>query len=516
MYKTTVTDNSETRNSQPTLTGNQHRKSFRYFLAIVPVVLVLLISTSYQQNHNDVNYFKRDDFAPEVRDSLKNFLAAVHADALPFSTCKSEWTFIKNFYKENGFRPVWIHLKGLDDRALHLVQLIGQAREFGLEPDNYHISTIRKLIADFEKEKDEFSGISMDFKIEILLTDAAFRMMIHLHSGYQPLDSAFSVGRIFGFPEILMKGITENDISGSILSVEPQFMEYINLRHAAADFLTVSSLNNAVLKDQDDSLDENNSLYRYRLLALNLDRLRKRKYADSRMIYVNIPSYSLKIIEKNHLADTFRIIVGNPTTPTPQLSGTMETVVANPVWYVPRSIAMEEILPKLKSDTNYLERNGFTVLDRHYRAVDSKTIGLMNIQSDDFDYTFRQKRGADNSLGKVKFLFTNPHSVYLHDTPGKTLFAKENRAFSHGCIRVQHPERLANYILHEINADTTQFEQLLETGQQHEFKLASPLAIHITYITCEADNNGNVNFYKDIYGIDKKELAELATFQGGL
>jgi murein L,D-transpeptidase YcbB/YkuD len=250
------------------------------------------------------------------------------------------------------------------------------------------------------------------------------------------------------------------------------------------------------------------------MLALNLDRLRKKHYSDSALLYVNIPAFRLKILEGNLVKDTFRVIVGNPASPTPILSGRMQRIIANPMWYVPRSITMNEILPKIKSDSNYLARNNFRLLDKNNNLVNAQDINLSQISDKDFDYTVRQNRGSDNSLGQVKFIFSNPYAVYLHDTPGKALFSKDLRAFSHGCVRVQQPERLANYILREINSDTTDFAQLMQKGQHREFNISEPLSIHITYITCEADDSGSVFFYKDIYGIDKKELDDLSTYMG--
>jgi murein L,D-transpeptidase YcbB/YkuD len=172
------------------------------------------------------------------------------------------------------------------------------------------------------------------------------------------------------------------------------------------------------------------------------------------------------------------------------------------------------MLPKIKSDSTYLERNGFRILDKNMRLVNNGDLDFNTLSENQFDYTFRQNRGTDNSLGQAKFIFTNPHAVYIHDTPGKGLFAKDLRAFSHGCIRIEHPERLANYILHNINSDTTNFARLMETGRQQEFKVSSALSVHITYVTCEADEEGTLYFYKDIYGIDEEELRKLAPFMG--
>jgi murein L,D-transpeptidase YcbB/YkuD len=192
----------------------------------------------------------------------------------------------------------------------------------------------------------------------------------------------------------------------------------------------------------------------------------------------------------------------------------MKTIIANPVWYVPKSITMKEILPKIKADTGYLRRNGFRILDDRYRTVNERSLDLNALSGDDFNYTLRQNRGADNALGQVKFIFPNPYAIYLHDTPGKTLFAKDIRAFSHGCIRIKDPERLAGYIIHEINGDDTDMAALIRNGGHREIDIAVNLPIQIRYITCEADESGNLFFYKDIYGIDEKELLQLQVYMG--
>ncbi len=495
-------------NDAPTGTSKTYhpqRLSFRYFMAFVPFILVLLISTSYQHKHDDVNYFERDDFAPEVKDSLRNFIAAVKT-CCNVDPLSNEWDFIKGFYSDNGYRPIWIHLNGLDDGTEQLIQLIEKSREFGLNPDNYHIQSIRNRINAYQNIQ---ARVYMDFALEVTLTDAAFRLMFNLHSGYLPYDSAFSSGIADEFASILLRSVAENNVYAGIVSAEPQFYEYQKLRQATAVFLTENELNYAEITDSSTLIERE---FRFNRLALNLDRLRKQTYNPERMIYVNIPSYTLRIFEKNQIADTFRVIVGNPATPTPVLSGTMQSIIANPEWFVPKSIALNEILPKLKSDTTYLQKHGYSVLDVRLRVVDAASINFSNIKTSDFNYTFRQKRGSANSLGTAKFLFDNPYAVYLHDTPSRALFAKQKRALSHGCVRLQHPERLANYILRNINSDTTHFEKVVETGLHSEFRLKSDLPVHITYITCEATGNGRIVFYDDIYNYDRTEIEAMLQF----
>jgi len=256
------------------------------------------------------------------------------------------------------------------------------------------------------------------------------------------------------------------------------------------------------------------SLYRYRMLALNLDRLRKQDNSVDNLLYVNIPAYRLKIFKENQLQDIYRVIVGNPQTPTPQLTSKVERIIANPVWDVPESITKNELLPRIKSDTGYLKRNHFRLINKQNRKVSYETIDPNMMSDAEFGYTLRQEASSDNALGRVKFIFSNPYAVYLHDTPGKTLFSKDVRDLSHGCIRVQNPEKLAEYMVRVIQSDSTDICRLIEKGIHREINLSTAIPIHISYITCETDEKGSLFFYKDIYGIDQKELAEMANYIG--
>jgi murein L,D-transpeptidase YcbB/YkuD len=574
MHKTTVIDNGcthRTDSGKAKSNLNYQQRLFRYFLMVLPFALILLISTSYQQNPDEQNYFEQEYYSPEVIDSLKNFVLS--GSFLNLANTGKDYSascqYLRDFYSDNRYRPVWIHYKGLSERGVELISLFERAREYGLEPGNYHIQEIRELKHQMEILSETRKEVVMDFNLEILLSDAAFRFMINLHSGYQSFDSLlYSTAWVIDLHKVMLHGLSQGNLIESILSVEPVFIEYIKLRSANALFVKTNALNDQVAQihypnrdtialtseikealimlgyvnrnDQSANIPEalrnfqryhgltadgrpglntiealgKSTLYRYRVLALNLDRLRKKQYGDSTLLYVNIPSYRLKVFNRNILMDTLRVIVGNPSSPTPLFSGKMERIIANPMWYVPKSIAINEMLPKIKADSTYLERNGFRVLDKNYRVIQPGDINLTAMEESEFNYTFRQNRGAENSLGLAKFIFTNPHAIYIHDTPGKSMFSKDLRAFSHGCIRVEHPERLANYILDEINADTTDFSDLMTSGLHHEFNISSPMPVHITYVTCEADELGGLYFYKDIYGIDQKELAELAPFMG--
>jgi murein L,D-transpeptidase YcbB/YkuD len=133
------------------------------------------------------------------------------------------------------------------------------------------------------------------------------------------------------------------------------------------------------------------------------------------------------------------------------------------------------------------------------------------VSAEKFDYKIRQDAGSDNALGRIKFVFPNPYSIYLHDTPGKQSFSKENRALSHGCVRVQDPGMLADYLVREFSPQYhgPDLSGMMEKGVRREIALDQPVDIYIRYLTCEADENLNIFFYNDVYERDKEELNRL-------
>ncbi|MBN1144450.1 MAG: L,D-transpeptidase family protein [Bacteroidales bacterium] len=571
---TTVIDNCSTHltDNGKTNSGNCfHKRAFRYFIAVIPVALVLLISTSYQESPGKANFPEYGYLNPETIDSLRAFLNSDAADSMIRieGEIPQMISVVRTLYLNNGYKPVWTHHRGLNERAEELLSLVENSREYGLEPASYHLAAIRQLQLRLEDISLPARQSTTGIALEVLISDAAFRLMVNLHAGYRAYDSTlFSEAWVAELPGILASGLMSKTLSNSILSVQPQFIEYLRLQAASRKFVRNNTLTDEWVNityptrdsaelfgqirmalqnygyinstDFDDNLIaalkrfqyyhglkpdgrpgkntiealEQSMLYKYRILALNLDRLRKKQHMDANMLYVNIPAYQMKVFQGNKLVDTFRVIVGHPSTPTPVLSSHMNKVIANPTWFVPKSITMNEIIPKIKSDSNYLKRNNFKLLDKDFKTVSYETIDINGISADNFNYTIRQDRGADNSLGQLKFIFPSPYAIYLHDTPGKSMFSKDLRAFSHGCVRVQHPERLAGYILQKINADTTDIVNLIRTGKHREFGVNSELSVEILYITCEADDAGRLFFYKDIYGTDKKELEKFSTVAG--
>jgi murein L,D-transpeptidase YcbB/YkuD len=253
------------------------------------------------------------------------------------------------------------------------------------------------------------------------------------------------------------------------------------------------------------------------LLRLNLDRIKWlwREEAPIR-IELNIPSFRLYFYEGKHLVDTMRVITGKPDHPTPSFHDVMEYIVVNPYWKIPESIVKKEMLSKLIRDPYYFERRGKILKrswDENSERVDPGTVNWAKYRAKDkhIPYYFMQVPGTSNALGKIKFLFPNGYSVYIHDTPTKKLFFRNERAFSHGCMRIQKPRELLKVLaLYNDNIDVEEIMARLGTREKKTIVLKRKVPVDITYLTAYIDPYGNLNFRKDIYRYDKYQLEHYA------
>lgn len=252
-----------------------------------------------------------------------------------------------------------------------------------------------------------------------------------------------------------------------------------------------------------------NNQERFKQLAINLERLRWEKKRPKKYIYVNIPSYKLRVLDKAWIKKTFRVVVGAVHTQTPELNGSMEYFITSPRWNVPYSITSKELIPKIIADSTYLAKHNYRLLDANRQALTEK-VDWSKINRDNFKYTIQQGSGSNNALGSIKFIFPNPYNVYIHDTQSKSKFNKEIRAYSHGCMRLDNPIDLAKYLIKdENNISADSLTVWIAAHKRKRINLSEPVPVYVRYITCEADKKGNITFYKDIYGKDealKKQL----------
>lgn len=226
---------------------------------------------------------------------------------------------------------------------------------------------------------------------------------------------------------------------------------------------------------------------RIKQILINMNRMRwLPSEPENKLIVVNIPAFLLHVYDKNEQVFSMPVVVGKEGHNTTLFSDKLTTIVFSPYWSVPPSIVEKEIVPGIAKNKDYLTE--------HQMEITGTSDGLPVV---------RQLPGPKNSLGKVKFLFPNIFNIYFHDTPAKSFFGKDIRAYSHGCIRLSDPLKLATYLLEGNDIWTSQnIEKAMDSGQEQYVALKDPVPVFITYYTAWVDENGQLNFRNDIYGHD--------------
>ncbi|MDO1451504.1 L,D-transpeptidase family protein [Rhodocytophaga aerolata] len=249
-------------------------------------------------------------------------------------------------------------------------------------------------------------------------------------------------------------------------------------------------------------------------IQVNLERLRwMPDTLGKQYVLVNIPEYKLRVVEERQQVLEMKVIVGREYHSTPVFRDSIEYIEFSPTWTVPLSIARNEILPMLKKDSSYLEKDGFIVYENWHSdssQLNPYQIKWRKIKPENFTYRLVQPPGPSNPLGQVKFMFPNPLAIYLHDTPSQRLFNKKNRAFSHGCVRVSKPVALARYLLKDLaNWDEQRIEKNMNRQEPKVVSLPETIPVQFIYQTAFVDEDNLVNFRKDVYGHDSLQITTI-------
>ena len=226
-------------------------------------------------------------------------------------------------------------------------------------------------------------------------------------------------------------------------------------------------------------------------------------------IIVNIAGYRAYLVDDGQVVWDTKVQVGTPFHQSPVFRDEMTYVVMNPTWTVPYSIATKEMLPRIQGDPDYFKTRTFDVRNRAGENVDPDSIDWSALSRGNFPYTFVQRPGPANALGRIKFIFPNEYAVYLHDTPSKSLFGRSERAFSHGCIRTQNPFDLAELLLGPAGWDRERIDAQIESAETRTVHLAQPLPVLLLYWTADVGPNGEYHFYNDVYERDQRVLDAL-------
>jgi len=245
---------------------------------------------------------------------------------------------------------------------------------------------------------------------------------------------------------------------------------------------------------------------RVRQIQVNLERARHvlHEIGDEDLVIVDIAGYELRYVQDRKVTWTSRVVVGRPYRQTPIFKSAIDHVIVNPTWTVPPTILAQDILPAVRKDPGYLAKKGLDVIDRDGRTLDPASIDWTRYSGRNFPYILRQGPGDDNALGRVKIMFPNPYLVYLHDTPSRSLFERDDRAFSSGCIRVERPFELVQRLLDDPSWDAAALQAAVATGRTQTIRLAKPVKILLIYWTVDETDDGRIVFKRDVYDRDAR------------
>ena len=388
---------------------------------------------------------------------------------------------LAELYDGLKYRQLWKSDR-LYEAALDALE---SASEHGLLPDDYHFSKLLSLDNMFLDE-DEYL-----FVREILISDGLLLLGGHLANGKWTLKTNGSWQTDTFVRELLS---SSKRLSGS---------RFLNL----VDEQPPTSLHYRLLHNYRFDLAEEDNPAEKELLNkidASMERMRREKFDFSGQYWqVNIPSYILSRMNSGQSTWSSKCIVGASATPTPTLSGTIEEVIINPSWYVPQSIE-EEVFAIALDNPLYLQRNRFVVYDSTGLPLDPDSLIYTLPDSMAVRYNLIQKPGPANPLGKIKVRFPNRESIYLHDTPYRQNFEQDNRALSHGCIRVADIVKFVSF----LKLDMLLVSTALAQSEPVVFRLETPQQLIITYYTASINSAGEIEYFDDIYDQDP-ELLEI-------
>lgn len=474
---------------------------------------------------------------------------------------------LKKYYDAFGYDGMWTDPDMQNIKFRHmLVMMLNYADSLGLDPKDYHADYVAKYDSlaktpgfDFDQYKEES---------ELIFTDAALSFLYNVAYGKEIKTEFTGVNYNIDSNRILTvynELLTHGNWRRTLNSIEPPIEQYrimktrlndmrgylksfpgadtlnanngimaaaVKLRFygIVADSLVNDTTAAAQLRpylvsfQKMMSLDTTGKLDAKTVTALNFPlstrmaqvkeslnywrwtgRLKEREF-----IMINIPAARLQVINHDSAVDmSMRVIVGKTSTQTPSFTAYITRVIAYPYWTAPYSITSKEMLPKIKKDVRYLENNNMQVLDKKGNVLDPYKINWSQYSARNFPFTIRQGTGCDNSLGVLKFDLNSPFSIYLHDTNRRDLFGNKNRFMSHGCIRVEKPLELANYVLDNglDSATNAQLQQCLKDQKPKSFPLSNKFPVLILYMTADVDAAGVLRFYNDVY--DKEDDLEV-------
>ncbi len=438
------------------------------------------------------------------------------------------------FYARRDFRPAWVGEEGLAPQARSLVEAVSDAAADGLDPCDYDHDEARALVFQAERAGQSYRELPPGFlaEVDVLLTDVYFRFASHLakgmidpETGLVDWHSSRADGGLVGLLEEALLG---GDVRGALQALRPQHDSYLTLRGALKETRErlarlpapgVSSEGTkpgpaarraALVLRERKALEE-----RLQALTLNLERWRwLPRFLGRRYILVDTASYRLELVESGRETMSMKVVVGNLSWPTPFLEAKITGFFLNPEWNCTGNIFYRETINYIRADKNYLPSNNMVILQGWGSAeheLDPATLDWSKVGPDTYPgLHLRQLPGPLNILGRLKFIMPNPQDIYLHDTPYQEDFKQNERIFSHGCIRAEHPFDLAAALARDPRWTTGTMKKALEDVEERKIDLAEAVPIYVNYFTIWPVAGNGLDVRRDVYGRDRKLAAAMA------
>jgi len=489
---------------------------------------------------------------------------------------KPATTAREKFYHERNHNPAWIREGIISSQVRTLVQVLKEAQQEGLNPEDYGVTHIEKLTARLEEVTRAGAAARSETWAEwdVLLTDAFFLYGLHVSEGRLDPGKWFyqwvPYRRTTDLVKILTEALKGNDVEGALRRLPPRYPAYGQLRtelakyrriaaqggwepipeklklHRGSTGTAVNLLKQRLVVDGDlDPADLGRNNHFDRQLEAALQRFQHRHglrangitdddtrkalnftvekrirqiewYMERwrwlpdelgpRYIMANIPDFRLFVVENQVTVMSMKTVVGKVTQPTPVFMDIMSYLELNPTWNVPNSIVAEEMVPKAQKDPEFLVKKRIRIYSNWSptaKEIDPKTIDWKKVNPKKFPYRMIQDSGV-NPLGRIKFMFPNQFDVYLHDTTQKSLFQRSRRMYSHGCIRVEKPYELGEWVLKDDPAwSKERLIKEIRKGKRQQINLPKPIPVYVIYLTAWFDTRGHIHFRDDIYDYDK-------------
>ena len=488
------------------------------FTIFILAVSVLTFQSCKKKRSDLANVLYKKTKNKVFRDVTPDGFAEVFKNVLDSEKTKiTHPEIIAAYYENNDYDPEFLMNHLFNNDLLTVVSYYDKANEHGLDTEMFRPDRIRALVNKFRVKKGikTLSEAYHDMaELEITTANSLINYSNALQYGVVNPKKVYK--RYFVAtrqPDSLsMSGVFNiHNMKAYLDSVQPKNPQYYILQKAFISGMQAPG------KTQEETR---------RILLVNMERLRWRnKPYENKYVIVNIPDYTLNVMDSGRSVLKMKVCVGegrnkinantlinyNDTAKedkpfpkeTPQLNSLIHSVEVNPVWNIPQSIANKEIIVQAAKDRYYLSNKGIDVYKNDKLVDYPEDINWSKVTKENSPYEFKQKPANDNSLGKIKFLFNNVSSVYLHDTPAKSAFLKAERDVSHGCVRLGDPQALALNLFGDGEKYKTIAQDMSEDNPDPTtIYLPKKVPVYITYATCWPDESGTLQFRQDVYGLD--------------